>query len=96
MRKEKQNMENMKELNMEELEQVSGGVKSNTGIDGVDAALRKEARKSSKQIGHIPNGSDVTILSSSVYDSESRRHFVQVDYNGKVGWIAASFVGLPR
>ncbi len=89
-------MEKMQEMNLDELKQVNGGVTTNTGIDGVDAALRAEPRKTSKQIGHIPNGSDVEILSGSVYDSDSRRNFVRVDYNGKIGWIAASFVGLPR
>ena len=89
-------MEKMQEMNLDELKQVTGGVTTNTGIPGVNAALRQEPRKLSTQIGSIPNGSDVTILSGSVHDSESGRNFVQVNYRGKIGWIAASFVGLPR
>ena len=89
-------MNSMKEMNLNEMAKVSGGTYTDTGIAGVDAALRAAPKKSSKQIGHIPNGSNVTIVSASQYDEESRRHFVQVSYNGKVGWIAASFVGLPR
>ena len=33
----------------------------NTGVDGLDAAVRAEARKSSKQIGHLPNGTKVSL-----------------------------------
>lgn len=87
------------ELSMNEMEQVTGGVwrEVQTGVAGLDAALRKEPRKSSKQIGHIPNGTMVdTVTDQLVYDSESGRNFVQVSVNGKVGWIAASIIGLRR
>ena len=36
----------------------------NTGVDGLDAAVRAEARKSSKQIGHLPNDTKVETASS--------------------------------
>ena len=91
-------MEN-KELNLEEMEQVTGGTwrTVNTGIDKLDAAMRREARKSSKQIDHIPNGTMVdTVSDEIVWDPVEKRHFVQVTYNGKTGWIASSFVGLKR
>ena len=87
------------ELSMEQLEQANGGVYHtvNTGIEGVDAALRADASKSSRQIDHIPNGTVIdTITDQLYYDPVSNRHFVQVVYNGKVGYIASSIVGLRR
>ena len=87
-----------KELNLNEMEQATGGAGRtvNTGMSGVNAALRAQPRKSSKQIGSISNGTQVNILSGLVYDPESGRNFVQVSANGKIGWIAASIVGLKR
>ena len=92
-------MENKRELNMDELEQVTGGVwrTVDTGVAGLDAALRAEPRKSSKQINHLANGTQVdTFMDTIVYDPESQRNFVQVTIDGKTGWIAASILGLPR
>ena len=89
----------MKELNMNEMEQVIGGIMRtvNTGVSGLDAALRADASKSSRQIGHIPNGVQVnTVTDELVYDPVSGRHFVKVSYNGKTGWVASSILGLPR
>lgn len=90
---------NMKELDLDTLESVKGGVmrQVNTGTPGLDAALRASATKSSKQIGHLPNGTMVdTVSDQLVYDPESGRNFVQVTVNGKVGWIAASIIGMKR
>lgn len=71
--------------------------KVNTGVDGLDAALRAEPRKASKQIGHLPNGTVVTTVSDTLaFDPEAGRHFVQISASGKTGWIAASIVGFPR
>ena len=92
-------MEERKELGMEEMEKASGGVwrTVNTGIEGMDAALRAEPRKSSRQIGHLPNGTQVdTVSDQLVYDPEAQRNFVQITVNGKTGWIAASIIGLKR
>ena len=100
MRKEEMIMDKeMKELNLEDLNQVSGGVwrTVNTGIPGVNAALRAEARKKSAQIGSIPNGVEVdTITDELFWDPVEKRHFVQVSYNGKIGWVASSIVGMKR
>ena len=88
-----------KELSTEEMGQVSGGVwrTVQTGVQGLDAALRAEARKSSRQIGHVSNGTQVdTVTDQLVYDPDSGRNFVQVTVIGKTGWIAASIIGLPR
>lgn len=90
---------NMKELGLDEMDKVAGGVwrTVNTGISGLDAALREEPRKSSRQIGHISNGTQVdTVSDQLVYDSESGRNFVQVRVDGRIGWIAASIIGMKR
>ena len=93
-------MDNMKELSLDQMNQVAGGVLRtvNTGIDGLDAALRAEARKSSRQIGHIPNGTIVdTVTDQLVYDPEAGRNFVQVKLsNGQTGWVASSILGMKR
>ena len=86
-------------INMNELEKVTGGVSRtvNTGVDGLDAALRADSRKGSKQIGHLPNGTVVEVISDTlVYDPESGRHFVEISVNGTTGWIASSILGLKR
>ena len=88
-----------RELSTEEMSRATGGVWRvvNTGVEGLDAALRADARKSSRQIGHLSNGTPVdTVTDNLVYDPESGRNFVQVTVNGKTGWIAASIIGLPR
>lgn len=87
------------ELNLETMEQVSGGVKHtvNTGIPDLNAAVRAEPRKSSRQIGSLANGTQVNTVSDQlVFDPESGRNFVQVRFNGKTGWIASSILGLKR
>ena len=92
-------MENMQELNLNQMEMVSGGAwrTVNTGVEGLNAALRAEAKKSSRQIGSIQNGTSVDVLDTSLTrDDESGRNYVYVTCNGKSGWIAASIVGLPR
>lgn len=90
----------MKELNLNELEQVSGGVwrTVNTGVEGLNAKLRNgPSMKGTKQIASLPNGTLVdTLTDQVVYDPASGRNFVEVTVNGQTGWIAASIVGLPR
>lgn len=59
--------------------------------------MRKEARKGSKQIDHIPNDTvDDTIDDEITYNPVFKQNFVKITYNGKAGYIAAPFVGLPR
>ena len=92
-------MENKKELSLDQMASVSGGAERtvNTGVSGLNAALRKEPKKNSKQIGSIPNGTVVDVNpATQTYDPESGRHFVYVVVNGKDGWVASSLVGLPR
>ena len=93
-------MDNKRELSMDEMNRAVGGTGRtvNTGVSGLNAALREQARKSSKQIGSIPNGTRLDVNDSTLTrDPESGRNFVYVICdNGKTGWVAASIVGLPR
>ena len=97
-------MSNMQELSLEAMEQATGGVKRtvNTGIEGVNAAIRSAASKSAGQIASLPTGTVVdTITDEVVYDPQSGRNFVQIKFTDKfggerTGWVAASIVGLPR
>ena len=89
----------MSELNLQQMAKISGGAerKVNTGVDGLDAAFRAEPRKGSKQIGHFPNGTVVSVISDKLaFDPESGRNFVEVKVGDKTGWIAASILGFPR
>ena len=92
-------MEEKKELNPSEMENVTGGVwrTVNTGVSGLKAALRSGPGKGNPQIASLSNGTQVdTITDQVVYDPVSRRNFVEVSVNGITGWVAASIVGLPR
>ncbi len=103
-KKGEKTMEDKKELNLDEMETIQGGVQRtvNTGIQGVHAAIRAKATKDSAQIASVVNGTVVdTVTDQLYYDPVSNRNFVEVRYvdkNGKsgVGWIAASIVGMPR
>ena len=86
----------MKELSMDEMEQVSGGMRRpvNTGTEH-NAIFRTAPRKNASVICYIHNGEIVnTIGRELVWDPESGRNFIEVAYNGMTGWIAAFIVGL--
>ena len=90
---------NMRELSMEEMSQAIGGVYHtvNTGNPNVKAGLFQEASKKSKQIGSIPNGKVVDTTSDTlIWDPDTNRHYVEVTYNGKVGYVASSLLGMKR
>ena len=97
-------MDGKQELSMDAMEQVTGGVQRtvNTGIEGLNAAVRCGAGKSYRQIASLPSGTVVDTISDKLeFDDASGRNFVEItfrDKNGKTstGWIAASIVGLPR
>ncbi len=87
------------ELSLNEMSKVTGGkgVTVNTGVAGLNAALRAEPKKSSRQIASIPNGTRLdTVTGQLVFDEGSQRNFLQVNYNVKIGCIAASIIGMPR
>ena len=92
----------IQELDLEDMEQVTGGVKVDTGVDGLNAAVREKASKGSKQIASLPNGTEVEVVTGKlVYDSVAERHFVEVHFKDKrgtwnTGWIASSILGMTR
>lgn len=89
-----------RELTQNEMANATGGVRRtvNTGVSGLDAALRSDPSKSSSQIGHLANGSVVnTVTDQLVYDPVSERYFVEVKTpDGRTGWIASSILGMRR
>lgn len=92
-------MEEMRKLKPDEMENISGGVwrTVDTGVSGLNAALRNGPSKGSKQIASLPNKTQVdTVTDQVVYDPVSGRNYVKVTVNGQTGWIAASIIGLPR
>ncbi len=97
-------MDNKVELGLDAMEQVTGGVVRtiNTGIDGQNAAIRSGASTSAGWIASLPSGTQVdTVTDKLVYDAVSGRNFVEIKFtdksgNSRVGWVAASIVGLPR
>ncbi len=94
-----------KELSMEELDQVSGGVirKVNTGTND-KAQVRSSPTTGGpyNRMDSLVNGTEVdTVDDTLVWDPVSCRHFVEISYTNskgveKTGWIASSLVGLPR
>ena len=100
LRKAEMIMDNeMKELDLEALDKVSGGVLRtvNTDIPTVGADMRAQSKKRSALIGHIPNGTQVdTVTDELHWDPDTKRHYVQISYNGKIGWIASSELGMKR
>ena len=98
-------MDNNKiELGLDAMEQVTGGVVRtiNTGIPGQNAAIRNGASVNAGWIASLPSGTQVdTVTDKVVYDPASGRNFVEINFtdkngNARVGWVAASIVGLPR
>ncbi len=98
--KKDMNKENRTEIGLEAAEQVAGGRwrTVNTGVAGLNAALRSGPSLKSKQIDSLPNDEQVdTITGILVKDPNSGRNFVQVKTTtGKTGWIAASIIGMKR
>ena len=95
-------MENTRELNLEELDRVTGGDNRtiNTGTDD-NAAVRSGPAKSYRQIASLTNGTVVNTVGGLIYDAVSGRNFVQIEFtdrsgNRKTGYVAASLVGLKR
>ena len=92
-----------KELNLEEMGKVAGGVLRtvNTNCD-LNAAVRKGPSKKDSQIASLPNGTVVDTISDQLaYDPVAGRHFVEVCSTSKhgqekTGWIASSILGMKR
>ena len=94
-------MDDIRELSLDELDQVSGGVikKVNTGT--TQNAAIKSAPGNAKVVASLPNGTLVNTISDPVYDEATGRNWVWVEYKNasgktKKGWIAASIIGMKR
>ena len=92
---------NMRELNMGEMDQISGGVNRviNTGKADLTASLRSGPSKGDRQIASLPNGMIVdTVTDQLEYDPISGRTFVKVRYTDKdgtkTGWVSSSVLGM--
>lgn len=90
-------------LSMDALENVIGGVNRtiNTGVDGLNAAIRIAPGKGNKQIASLVNGTTVNTLTDPIYDQASGRNWVQIEFTDKygqlqTGWVAASILGYRR
>ncbi len=97
--------DNSKELDLNEMEQISGGVQRTVNTRTTDNAAIRSAPTQGKQnqIASLPNGTVVNTINENapVYDPVSGRNYVQISFVDKsgvtrTGWIAASIVGLPR
>jgi len=94
-------MTDFEELSLDMMEQVTGGKVRliNTGTEQ-NAAIRN-APGNGKIIASLPNGTRVDTIGSPIYDSGTDRNWIQIRFttasgNVKVGWIAASILGLKR
>lgn len=96
-------MNNYEELNLNELEQVSGGkiASIDTGNDQRAGIWTKwENIATRKADDTLENGTKVNTISALKYNETKERNYVQIAYThkGKMkkGWVAASIVGLKR
>ena len=96
-------MENYRELDLNELENVSGGKTApiNTGSDQ-NAGVWKEFETiaTRKADDSLENGTPVNIIGAPTFHEGKGRNYVQIEYvkkgRAKKGWVAASIVGLKR
>ena len=97
-----ENKNDMRELDLETMGGITGGARAvvDTGSDS-KAAVRSDHFKGKNQIATLTNGTEVNTISDLVYDPESGRNWVQIEFTDsrgrqRTGWIAASIVGLKR
>ena len=87
-----ENNENRVGLNVEELEEVSGG-KGGSGnfvkATG-DVYVRTKPDKESKALGILSAGTTVSYLGSTKKDSRGVAWY-KVNYNGNVGWVSSKY-----
>ena len=88
------------ELNMDELEQVTGGRTATVNTGTPENAAVRNAPGNGNIIASLKNGTLVDTVGTPVYDAGTDRNWIMIKfkYKGKLltGWIAASIVGLKR
>lgn len=84
---------NIYELDAEQLEEVSGGKKGESGekvkATG-DVFVRKHASKESEDIGVLYNGKTAPYLGEKKKDSRGV-YFYKISFNGKNGWVSSKY-----
>jgi len=96
-------MANIEELNLDQLEQVSGGLTApiNTGDEQNAGVWRKWENIGVKRADDsLENGTTVNIIGAPKFHKGKGRHYVEIAYTTKskmkTGWVASSIVGLTR
>lgn len=88
------------ELNLDELEQVTGGRAATVNTGTTDNAAVRNAPGNGKIIASLTNGTLVDTVGTPVYDVGTDRNWIKIKFKHKgkllTGWIAASIVGLKR
>ena len=85
------NMNGMQELNLEELEDVSGGKSANQKIKATgDLNVRVEPNINAKIRGTISKGSKLDFLGEIRQDNRGV-YWGKVRYKGKVGWVSSKY-----
>ena len=95
---------NKRELSLDEMNEVSGGTERviQTGVSGLNAAIRQGPSTGTKQIASLTNGTKVETLTDILeWDDEAGRYFVEISFIDKygkerTGWVASSIVGMRR
>ena len=94
-------MDEVRELDLNALEEVTGGVQKTVYTGTPEKAAIRNAPGDGKVIAALPNGTVVDTLGAPVYDRATGRNWVEVRFTNshgksKKGWIAASIVGMKR
>ena len=93
-------MTEIKELNPDELESVTGGKTAAIHTGTSDNAAIRKSPGTGAIIASLKNGELVNTVGTPVYDPASDRNWIMVEFRKKNrlmnGWVAASIVGLKR
>ena len=87
--------QNMNEMNLNELEEVSGGKKSKNTIVKTTGSVnvRKGPGKDYAIMGTLDCGVMVSYLGSKKTDSRGVAWY-KINYNGQVGWVSSKYAKL--
>ena len=83
--------DNLKALNLDELENATGGELVNTG-SSQNAVVRSGPGKGFPQIGSLKNGTRVVTTGESVDNFDDGRTWYEIS-SPLYGWIAGSLIG---
>ena len=94
-------MSDLRELNMDELEQVTGGEEKKVWTGTLENAAVRPPPGAPDVMASLPNGTIVNTIGTYQYDSKTKRNWIKIEFIDKhgfikTGWIAASILGYPR